>query len=298
MSAPIVNQLVEIAFALLFAGVVPLFAIAALVPSLESGAPKAVNFRGREVVLGLGLVWMIWALSLAVGIQLVAIPAVGITLDTAEFLLPLLPLVAAACFFGLVDDAYGDSSAKGFKGHLKALAKGRLTTGGLKLLGIGFTSLFTALLIERAVGGGALRVVLATVVIALAANLMNLFDLRPGRATKVYLLLLVPAFIALWLGLLDLAPSSLTVLALMSIGPVFAIWHFDLGERAMLGDAGANAMGALVGYLFASSLPLSWLAVVAVALFALNFASEKVSFSRVIENNRVLAAIDRIGRLP
>ncbi len=127
---------------------------------------------------------------------------------------------------------------------------------------------------------------------------MNLFDLRPGRATKVYLVLLVPALLALWFGLLDPAPSVLAVMALLVLGPVFATWRFDLGERAMLGDAGANAMGALVGYLFAVSLPLPWLAVVAVVLFALNLASEKVSFSRVIEGNRILAAVDRAGRLP
>jgi uncharacterized membrane protein len=63
----------------------------------------------------------------------------------------------------------------------------------------------------------------------------------------------------------------------------------------MLGDAGANALGAVVGTLFlAGPMWLLWAA--AAVLLALQLASERVSFSRVIEANRVLRAADRLGR--
>jgi len=85
---------------------------------------------------------------------------------------------------------------------------------------------------------------------------------------------------------------------LVLLGPVIAVCRYDLGERGMLGDAGSNAMGAIIGYLLAASLPTAWLAVVAVALLALNLLSERISFSTVIERFAPLRAIDGLGRLP
>ena len=165
-----------------------------------------------------------------------------------------------------------------------------------------------------AVGLGAW--LLGALVIALSANFVNLTDLRPGRALKTYSLLVL-------LGVCcdRVAPvvhlrrhrtlpecgtrsddrgrsSGALVLAVLLLGPVVAVWRYDLGERAMLGDAGANAMGALAGYVLASSLPLWLLAIVAAILLALNLASEHVSFSRVIEERPLLRWIDGLGRLP
>jgi uncharacterized membrane protein len=63
----------------------------------------------------------------------------------------------------------------------------------------------------------------------------------------------------------------------------------------MLGDAGANALGAVVGTMvLAGPMGLVWAA--AAVLLALQLASERVSFTRVIESNRVLRAADRLGR--
>ena len=65
----------------------------------------------------------------------------------------------------------------------------------------------------------------------------------------------------------------------------------------MLGDAGANALGALLGYrLAAGSGPLKRAGILTV-LVALTAASEKVSFTRVIEATPVLRELDRWGRL-
>lgn len=291
-------RLISVAASLVFGALVPLFAMAALVPALEAGGATMRNFRGKEVVLGLGVVWIVWATSVALGRRLMLALAGFDPFVPGQVVLPLLVAAGAACAFGLVDDALGDSSAKGFKGHLGALRRGRLTTGGLKLFGIGCASVLASLMVEASVGGGVARVVLGTLALALTANLMNLMDLRPGRALKSYVGLLVFAVPAAAVWLPGVSVTEAAALGLLVFGPVAAVWSFDLGERGMLGDAGANALGAVAGVLFTAALPLPALGVYAAAVFALNLASEKVSFSRVIEGNRVLSAVDRAGRLP
>jgi UDP-N-acetylmuramyl pentapeptide phosphotransferase/UDP-N-acetylglucosamine-1-phosphate transferase len=216
-------------------------------------------------------------------------------------------LVLGAFALGFADDVFGDGSEKGFRGHLKALASGRLSTGGLKLLGIGLLALATAATLGGAEAGGgpwhvtAAITVLGTLAIALSANLVNLTDLRPGRALKVYSLL-ATGLLGWWAFVYLTGGGSWTDVAAafaVLLGPVLAVWRFDVRERAMLGDAGANAAGALAGWL-ACIVLATWvpLAIYVVVLLALNLASEKFSFSRVIEGNAVLSWLDDLGRLP
>ena len=70
----------------------------------------------------------------------------------------------------------------------------------------------------------------------------------------------------------------------------------DLAGRSMMGDTGANALGAAIaaGWARTASTPARIAATTAVV--ALMVASEKVSFSRVIDGQPVLRAIDRWGR--
>jgi UDP-GlcNAc:undecaprenyl-phosphate GlcNAc-1-phosphate transferase len=147
--------------------------------------------------------------------------------------------------------------------------------------------------------------IMATPAIALTANLVNLTDLRPGRALKAYVLLAGTAieamaasawFVSEGTGM-SRALTVALVASLLTLGPVLAVWRYDLGERGMLGDAGANAMGALAGFLLASSLPTWGLGVYLVLVVTLNILSERVSFSRVIEGNTLLRWIDGLGRL-
>lgn len=194
--------------------------------------------------------------------------------------------------FGLVDDLAEDTSTrtKGLKGHLGALARGELTTGGLKVLGIGATSLVAAAVGRRRQGSLPAHLVDVAVdgaLIAGTANLLNLLDLRPGRALKAAAAVSAPSLASV------ARPVTGAVL-----GAAAAAAPGDLAERDMLGDCGANALGAVLGtqVALAAPRPVRWLALAGVV--GLTLASEKVSFSRVIDGNDVLRRVDAWGRRP
>ena len=198
-----------------------------------------------------------------------------------------LVAVGGAAGFGVVDDLADRGGSKGLRGHLRALARGEVTTGGLKVAGIGATGLVAAAL---ALGPRArMRDVLpAAALVAGTANLLNLFDLRPGRALKVALL---PAPLAL-------VPAPAGPLVAAVAGPALALLPEDLGEHAMLGDAGANAAGALLGVAMLAGTGPRGRAAALAGVVALTLASEKVSFTRVIEATPGLREFDRLGRRP
>jgi UDP-N-acetylmuramyl pentapeptide phosphotransferase/UDP-N-acetylglucosamine-1-phosphate transferase len=248
-----------------------------------------VNYRKREVVAGLGLLLPIgllaWAAPLAVAARADPLRAVR-----AGLLAPsgLAVVVAGLAFLilGLVDDLVEDAGGRrGFRGHLRALATGRLTGGGIKLLG-GILAGLLAASMATPPDRPAWVILLGGLVVASAANTANLLDLRPGRCAKV--------FLPLWVAGCVIDPGGGAWSAGLA-GAALAALPFDLREEGMLGDAGANALGAVVGTLFlAGPMWLVWAA--AIVLVALQLASERVSFSRVIEGNRVLRAADRLGR--
>ncbi|RKS73245.1 hypothetical protein BZB76_3935 [Actinomadura pelletieri DSM 43383] len=197
---------------------------------------------------------------------------------------------AGAGLLGGYDDLAGSASSRGFKGHLKALARGEVTSGSVKILGIGATGLAAAALAGSPApsrSGRAVDTLLNGAIIAGSANLMNLFDLRPGRAVKVGLLTGAP---------LALSRSGAAVVA-APLGAAAALLPEDLGERAMLGDTGANALGALLG-LAATRLGRGPRLAVLAGITGLNVASEFVSFTKVIAGNPVLNRVDMLGRRP
>ena len=196
---------------------------------------------------------------------------------------------AGSGVLGGYDDLAGSASSRGFKGHLGALARGEVTSGAVKILGIGATGLAAAGLAGSPAptrGGRAFDTLVNGAIVAGSANLMNLFDLRPGRAIKVGLIAGTP---------LALTAGSAVVAA--PLGAAAALLEEDLGERAMLGDTGANALGALLG-LAATRLGRGPRLAVLAGLAGLNAASEFVSFTKVIAGNPVLNRIDMLGRRP
>ncbi|MDQ1655487.1 MAG: hypothetical protein QOD41_570, partial [Cryptosporangiaceae bacterium] len=80
------------------------------------------------------------------------------------------------------------------------------------------------------------------------------------------------------------------------LGAAAALLPEDLGERTMLGDSGANALGALLGVGIAASTGTRGRAAVLLVLAGLTAASEKVSFTKVIERTPVLREFDGLGR--
>jgi hypothetical protein len=196
---------------------------------------------------------------------------------------------AGAAAFGGYDDLAGDRQSTGFRGHLGALRHGELTTGAVKLAGIGATGLAAALVADGGSGqvGAADRVINAALV-AGSANLVNLFDLRPGRAIKAT---------ALAGGLLAAASGGAANVS-APVAAAAALLPEDLGESAMLGDAGANALGALLGMAAATSLRRRDRLAVLSAIVGLTAASEVVSFTRVIERTGPLRWLDMLGRRP
>jgi hypothetical protein len=243
-----------------------------------------------------------------------------------------------ALSFGVLDDLRGSGARRGLRGHLGALARGEVTTGSVKLAGLAATGLAAALLEAglidgasagkapgaRGLPGRAGNVIVNAGLIAGGANLLNLFDLRPGRAIKVAALsagmiaaggTLAPPVLApgrddaasvperLVPGRLvpeRLVPGRLAGLAAVAApaGAALALLPEDLGERAMLGDAGANALGAALGAAAARALPGRARLCLLGGIVALTLASEKVSFTRVIAATPPLHWLDMLGRRP
>jgi hypothetical protein len=197
----------------------------------------------------------------------------------------LVVAALGAGVFGGYDDLEGSGDRRGFRGHLGALARGEVTTGAVKIGGIGATGLAAAALL----GGSPVDVAVNAGLTAGAANLLNLFDLRPGRAVKVILMASAPLSAA--------APGGANAVA-APVGAALALLPEDLGERAMLGDAGANALGAMLGVAAAASLRRPARIAVLAAITGLTAASEVVSFTKVIERTPPLRWLDMLGRRP
>ena len=194
---------------------------------------------------------------------------------------------AGAAAFGTYDDLAGSGDRRGFGGHLGALRHGEITTGAIKLGGIGVTGMVSAAL----AGGSPADVVINAGLVAGGANLLNLFDLRPGRAIKV------AAASGALIATGGAVSSAAALAPLPPVAAALALLPEDLGERAMLGDTGANALGATLGAA-ATVLPRPARIALLAGIAGLTAASEKVSFTKVIERTPALHWLDMLGRRP
>jgi UDP-GlcNAc:undecaprenyl-phosphate GlcNAc-1-phosphate transferase len=255
-------------------------ALAALQASPPGGPEQwqRTNYAGRTV-------------SLLAGPAFVAAAALGAPLPwrgrTA-----LALAVAGAGAVGAYDDlcdlrssaAKGrrGAEAKGLRGHLGALSRGQFTSGTAKIVGLSVVGLAAAALVSDrptdALLGGA--------VVAGFANLANLLDLRPGRCLK---------FGLLHAPLLVLPGPAGDALA-APLGAAAALLPADLRARTMLGDTGANALGAALGVATLLQYGRTGRLVHLGGLVALNAASERVSFSKVIAEHPLLRRVDEFGR--
>jgi UDP-N-acetylmuramyl pentapeptide phosphotransferase/UDP-N-acetylglucosamine-1-phosphate transferase len=244
-------------------------------PPGDRGRWIRTNHRGEQVTL---LEGPAVAAGLAVGSLLSRDTSRRAGLATAA-------AVSTVAIVGCYDDLCGTTSTKGLRGHLAALQSGDVTSGSVKIGVIGLTGLAAARAIRP--GGSMIGTLLDGALVAGAANLVNLFDLRPGRALKVGL---ATAAMASAAPAVSLAPPV--------VGATAGALPGDLREESMLGDCGANAIGAALGCaLVAGTGRLTRLQVLA-GVVALTLASEKVSFSAWIDAHPVASWLDRLGRRP
>lgn len=246
------------------------------------------NVRGVEVPVGAGIlaVLTVVAVQACFGVADVARDVVG---DDSRGRILAVATGLGFGLVGIVDDLVGDHGDKGFGGHLRALSSGRLTTGGLKLLGGGLMSLGVGAYVADDVG----ELLVAASVIALGANTANLFDRAPGRVTKVALV----AFAVLVVVTPGAERFGLVGVAAL-VGAVAGLFVFDLSEQLMLGDAGANPLGAVLGLGVVLTTGTVTQLVVLGVLVAVNVAGDRVSFSAVIDRTGPLRTLDQLGRRP
>ena len=259
---------------------------ALLAPALAAPLFARTNHRGAAIPTAAGIVVAVTALAVEAVLALLdAARLVDLTTSGGVRVLTVTAVVGFA-LLGLLDDLAGSGlDGRGFRGHLRALVRGRLTTGGLKLAG----GVALAVVVCAPLGGRLGPLVIDAALVALAANLGNLFDRAPGRTTKVAVAAAVVLAVATGFD------EELLGVAVV-VGAALALLGADLGERLMLGDTGANAIGAALGFGVVITTSLETRVALAVLLLALNLASEAVSFSSVIDRVAPLRALDRLGR--
>lgn len=254
-------------------------------PLLAHPLFSRTNFRGRTLPTAGGL---------AIVVAVLAVSAVALVIDVARdkgFTVPwwsrgnVVVLVLGFGLLGLLDDLAGDGDGRGFRGHVRSLAQGRLSTGMVKLAGGAMVAIVVAVDTSATLVG----VLRDGALIALAANLGNLFDRAPGRTIKV------SVFAAIAIGLTVQLDARLAGPAVV-LGAALALAGADLREQMMLGDTGANVLGAALGFGVCAAVAPPARTWVLVALVMLNAASEVVSFSRVINRVAILRYLDRLGR--
>ncbi|MBV8160843.1 MAG: hypothetical protein JO265_07970 [Acidimicrobiia bacterium] len=245
------------------------------------------NYRGHTVATAAGVVVPIAALLVEGARAFLA------SLDVGHHVTPARALVLLAGvgfgLLGLIDDLVGTGHARGFRGHLGELARGRLTTGGLKLVGGIAVGLVVAGVPDAHAPG---RLLVDAAVVALAANLANQLDRRPGRTTKVA----VVAFAAFAALVATTSSRDVVEAVAVAVGATVALLLDDLRERFMLGDVGANAVGASLGAGVVLAISFPARLGVLVGLAVLNVVGELSSFTRLIDAVPPLRALDRAGR--
>lgn len=231
---------------------------------------RVENYVGQSVPTGMGVILLGSVLS-GLALPLVLGLDYGGGKGHWEFWLTLV------CLAGLVDDAFGDHESRGFRGHFRALANGRLTTGMMKVLLVSLGAVVASLPLTW-------QSLLEIALLVLSVNFFNQLDLRPGRALKAFLLLT---------GGLAAAGS---VLAATGWGGALGLLPGELRADYMLGDAGSNLLGALAGLAIVTFLPLPWMAVALFFFIIGNAAGEFLSLSTLIGKSKFLTWLDQIGR--
>lgn len=256
-------------------------------PSFAAPVFQRENYRGHPVATSAGVVLPLALLVVESGRAVVGAAGIGEVGGLPSARVAVAVVALGMGLVGLFDDLAGSGDTRGFRGHLTSLARGRLTTGGVKVLAGGALALVA---VAPTAGDSLGRLLADATLVALAANVGNLLDRGPGRAVKVGL----ASFAAL--ALATAGSVALTGTAVIA-GAALALLLDDLHERLMLGDAGANVLGGVLGVGVVVACAPGTRNVVLLAVIVLNLAGELVSFSKLINAVALLRALDRAGRL-
>jgi UDP-GlcNAc:undecaprenyl-phosphate GlcNAc-1-phosphate transferase len=272
----------------LFAAVIAAVVAARTTRQLVSQAPlRERNYRGLEIPTagGIAVLLAFACASAAVGVLHLIFSSSEMLADAAGTGILFIGAGLGFGFLGLWDDVAGSRHERGWRAHVDALKRGRATPGALKILG---GAALAIIVIVPAAESFWWSVVDAAVV-ALAANAINLLDKRPGRAGKWFVI--GAAAIMIVGG--SVAPSLAA-----AIGAVALYLPFDLRERVMLGDSGANGLGAILGVATVLASTHGFRLIAFVALVGVNIAGARPGLSHVIGSVKPLHRFDLAGRVP
>jgi UDP-GlcNAc:undecaprenyl-phosphate/decaprenyl-phosphate GlcNAc-1-phosphate transferase len=262
-----------------------------LLRALGAAGQIKLNYRGRRLPCPFGVLPLAAAAAALIPLTLLGKLASADVFHPEA--LPIAVYALGVIALGLVDDTLAEDrrgegarpADRGWRGHGAAALRGELSTGALKALGSLGLALFAMSYLSLSSG----RWLLAAGVLVLATNLFNLLDLRPGRSTKAFVLLGA----GLTIGSMGLRP--LWALGLFA-APALIAGAYDLRERAMLGDTGANLLGALAGLWLVLTLSGTGQLIALGLLAAVTVFGELRSISALIERTPVLRELDSWGR--
>jgi UDP-GlcNAc:undecaprenyl-phosphate/decaprenyl-phosphate GlcNAc-1-phosphate transferase len=260
-----------------------------LLRTLADGGHVKVNYRGRPLPFPFGV--LVLAAALLALIPAIFVDVLGSSRAFYPEIGPVVLYAVGVIALGLIDDTLGEQRAggpvkRGWRGHGAAVLRGELSTGALKAVG----SLGLALIAMDALNYQShWRWLLAAGVLVLATNAFNLVDLRPGRSLKAFVL------VGLGLGIGSGSPRQLWTLGLFA-APALVAGLYDLRERAMLGDTGANLLGALAGLWLVLALSGTGQVIALILLAALTVYGEIRSISEFVERTPGLRHLDSVGR--
>ena len=256
---------------------------------LQAEGFTRANYRGVELPFPGGIA-IVAAGVLAVGLCS-AVAAIG-EVDLFDFGAPIgLTYPLGVALLGLIDDLLAGSS-RGWRGHGRAVLAGEFSTGALKA--VGSLALALYVLDGTAYSEGVPEYLLAVALLVLTTNLFNLLDLRPGRAAKAFLLFGVVISLLAWDARWEQGVLLWFVGPLAA--PILVVGWYDLRERTMLGDVGANFIGAVAGLWLLSAFDTTGQIVALVLVLAITVLGEFRSLTTLIERVPLLRDIDSIGR--
>lgn len=243
--------------------------------------PRTVrNFRWEVIPVGYGLYLWSWAVAGSLAFwaasQWTSRPAAAALL-----------FVAVIGLLGVLDDYFGVHGKGGFRGHFTRLVREKkLTTGAAKAIFGGAAALASALVLRDS----PYLVLPDALLIALMANLINLMDLRPGRAGWVFILLLSLLTLAVYSH-----PQFVTYLAIAAPCLLALLVLLPRDSRAgwIMGDSGSNVLGGVLGVCLVAFLGVPARLALLALLVVLHIYAEKRSLSQLISSNPVLCYLDK-----